>query len=540
MDKNLFPVRYWNKKIRRVLSVLNGMRIALLLSLLVFFISIHYLQVLPNNTVWMAAAKIKLLYVWWVIYAFVALFSFIYPDWQRPNQGHLPSVNTALDISMITWLVYLMGGSGTGLGIVVLPFLAITCLLGYGQYSLLYAAYAALLVGFEIFLKYVWQGDSFLAEDTLLLFNQMVLIASFFVVSLLTSFSAQYVGQASISMHESQKAYDHIANLNKIVMNRMQEAAVVVDKTRHIWLFNRKALQYFPFLRVGANAGFLHPLLVRWQSNVRHSFEITCDINGKAMYIRAIPLVQEQAQFLTLFFRLESERVSEAQTVKLTSLGQLTANLAHEIRNPLSAMRQASGLLLEAEEGNAMAEKLCRIIENNIIRIDKMIEDVSVLNKQDRIQEELIDLAKFLDNFSQEFLLATPDSSGCLKILLPISFHPMVFFDAFHLSQIMWNLCNNGWRYCSKSRGSLVINVSKMGDRNISLRVWDDGAGVPAEHLSKLFDPFFTTQKQSDGTGLGLYVARELAHANKGDLRYLEKEKVFELILRRAQHDKES
>ena len=169
-----------------------------------------------------------------------------------------------------------------------------------------------------------------------------------------------------------------------------------------------------------------------------------------------------------------------------------------------------------------------------------MIEEVSLLNKKDRVNRERIDLEQLLEDFRQEFVLTKLNikGSGCFKIILPISARLYVFFDSYHLLQILWNLCNNGWRYCSKTRSSLVIYVREKDENYISLQVWDDGEGVSPENQSKLFEPFFTTQKQSDGTGLGLYVARELAHANKGDLRYLGKEKVFELILPRVENDK--
>lgn len=541
MKQKQFPTRFWNKQIRRATIILNVMRVVLLLVLLVFLMIMQLTHTIPQDVAWVAYQNARLLYFWWVLYAMLAVFSYLNPSWQhQQRKNYMPDITSVVDISMIMWLVYLLGGVGTGLGVLVLPFLAIACLLNYGQYPLIYAAYATLWVLYEIFLKYYLQRTNFLAEDSLLLFNQVALIASFFVVSLLTSFLVTYAVQADDDIEESQQAYARVDLLNKIVMNRMQEAAVVVDRKRRIWLFNRKALQYFPFLRVGDSARFLFEIINHWRNNVYQHFETTCQLHGKNVHVRAIPLVREREQFLTLFFRLEQERQIEAQTVKLASLGQLTANLAHEIRNPLSAMRQANGLLLETEEGNKMTEKLCRIIENNIARIDRMIEEVSLLNKKDRVNRERIDLEQLLEDFRQEFVLTKLNikGSGCFKIILPISARLYVFFDSYHLLQILWNLCNNGWRYCSKTRSSLVIYVREKDENYISLQVWDDGEGVSPENQSKLFEPFFTTQKQSDGTGLGLYVARELAHANKGDLRYLGKEKVFELILPKVENDK--
>ena len=174
------------------------------------------------------------------------------------------------------------------------------------------------------------------------------------------------------------------------------------------------------------------------------------------------------------------------------------------------------------------------MIEKNVKRVDKMIEEVSLLNKRDRINTEDIRLMRFCMNFVQEFFLTKPESEGCLKLDLPPK-RIDVSFDAMHLQQILWNLCNNAWRHSKKTTDSVIIIVRELDIDRISLRVWDDGPGVPEDIQPLLFEPFRTTQ--SEGTGLGLYVARELAHANRGDLRYIPKAKCFELILPRSYYD---
>lgn len=195
-------------------------------------------------------------------------------------------------------------------------------------------------------------------------------------------------------------------------------------------------------------------------------------------------------------------------------------------------MRQSNGLLLEMgqEEDNLMIERLSGIIEKNIARIDKMIEDVSALNKSDRLNPEPIHLMKFWMGFVQEFQLTRPEAKGCLKIDMAGE-RIDVIFDPMHLQQIIWNLCNNAWRHSQQQKDSVVVSVRLMGTQTVSIRVWDDGPGVAPEMQEHLFEPFNTNQ--ATGTGLGLYVARELAHANRGDLSYLPQVKSFELILPR-------
>ena len=161
-----------------------------------------------------------------------------------------------------------------------------------------------------------------------------------------------------------------------------------------------------------------------------------------------------------------------------------------------------------------------------------MLEDITSLNRSDRIDTKGIHLTQFWLSFIQEFYLTNPEAKNCLRLDVPNGSSFIALFDAAHLQQIMWNLCNNAWRHCRKQKGSIVVSLRVFGKNNISLRVWDDGPGVSETIREHLFEPFNTSE--AEGTGLGLYVARELAHANNGDLCYVPHAKSFELILPRA------
>ena len=250
------------------------------------------------------------------------------------------------------------------------------------------------------------------------------------------------------------------------------------------------------------------------------------------MHVRAVPLIQEQTELLMLYVRSLREVAAEAMSTKLTSLGQLTANLAHEIRNPMSAIRHASDLLQEGDEVDPLKAKLYNIIDSNIQRIDKMLEDVSLINKRDNISRQPINLMKFWLEFKQEFTLNNPDAIGCLRMNMDGN-NLTVLVDPMHLQQVMWNLCNNAWRHSRQDENAITVLIRPSGRMHISIVVADNGKGVPPDVRNHLFEPFYTTEKQ--GTGLGLYVARELAHANMGQLHYHPEMNGFELILPKEQ-----
>jgi two-component system sensor histidine kinase PilS (NtrC family) len=205
---------------------------------------------------------------------------------------------------------------------------------------------------------------------------------------------------------------------------------------------------------------------------------------------------------------------AEAQQIKLAALGRLTANIAHEVRNPLSAISYATELMQE-EMGDARQQRLLQIVLDNTQRINQIVQDVMQLNRRDRAQAQVFELEAMLGTFVDEFDLAERLDPGLVAIKgMPGA---EVLFDRGHLRQVLWNLCLNALRYGRKLPGSLQLAIVEEGG-HVILNVLDDGPGVPLEQQGKLFEPFFTTA--TEGTGLGLYIAKELCEANGARLEY--------------------
>jgi two-component system sensor histidine kinase PilS (NtrC family) len=223
----------------------------------------------------------------------------------------------------------------------------------------------------------------------------------------------------------------------------------------------------------------------------------------------------------------------EAQQIKLAAMGRLTASIAHEVRNPLSAINQAAQLL--DEDGSVAPEghRLLSMIRNNAKRIDRIVGEVLQLNRRDRQQPEVITYQEFVGSLVEEIVQAERMQSGGIVFQCPSDLQ--VIFDRGHLNQILWNLVRNAWQHCQKKDGSIriVARPGYMGDAVIC-ELTDDGPGIPAELRPQIFEPFFTTRP--GGTGLGLYIARELADANGAALELLPKGPGahFRLTLKRA------
>lgn len=511
----------WETQVERMPGLINIARVTIVLSLLMFQLISKQMSLDSLQTVF----KPLEFYTWLMAYSGFIILTFLRPQWQQQSLA-LPNAAAVVDITMMACLAFIVGGVGSGFGILILPFVATSCLLSYGRYPILYASYATLLIALVVFLKSRLHGGEVI-WDSKVLTTAILLVAACYLVAALTAFSATYLKRATESAAKHKLAYRRISGLNKLVLNRVQEAVVVIDVNQRVWLFNRQAKTYFPNLVVDAREDVFGDLVSRWQRQTERSFETDMHIYQHAMHVRAVPLIQEETQLLMLFIRSLREVAAEAMATKLASLGQLTANLAHEVRNPLSAIRHANDLLIE-EDADGVTLKLRGIIESNILRIDKMLEEVSMLNKRDGLSRESINMMKFWLEFKQEFTLNHPDAVGCLKMNMDGA-NLTVSFDAHHLRQIMWNLTNNAWQHSRKDEHAVTVLIRSSGKMYISIVVADNGTGVPAESRNSLFEPFFTTKKE--GTGLGLYVARELAHANMGQLHYHPEMNGFELIL---------
>jgi two-component system sensor histidine kinase PilS (NtrC family) len=194
----------------------------------------------------------------------------------------------------------------------------------------------------------------------------------------------------------------------------------------------------------------------------------------------------------------------------------LTANIAHEIRNPLSAISYATELFHEAKHDPAQ-ERLVNIIKDNTSRLNIIVQDVMQLNRRDRVQAENLRLFDELPKLGAEICQTEHVPEDTIRI--EVAPDCEINFDRGHFYQVLWNLCGNALHYCRKEPGSVQLHAWRSGENRVMLEVEDDGMGVAPEMEQQLFEPFFTSE--AGGTGLGLYIARELCDANGALLEYV-------------------
>jgi two-component system sensor histidine kinase PilS (NtrC family) len=232
-------------------------------------------------------------------------------------------------------------------------------------------------------------------------------------------------------------------------------------------------------------------------------------VSDLTLSVRFVP-TESSGRDVLVFLEDMGRIQAQAQQLKLAALGRLTANIAHEIRNPLSAISHAGELLLE-DSVSPMQQRLLRMVLDNAQRLERIVRDVLELGRRDHTHRELIRLKEFLQLFVDEFTFNEKVALATLQ--LEFFGEAAICFDRSHLHQVLWNLLGNALRHSQRCTGSVRVRVqSAKHDEQVEIHVLDDGAGVDDAQSQQIFEPFFTTQNR--GTGLGLYIARELCEVN--------------------------
>ena len=496
------PADFW-----RSLTYFNLYRLALvsfILFIAVVFNSEHLFGV-ENGRVFLVAA---LFYAAVVILSFIPLrLRWLQFSWQLFMQ-------VCSDIVALSVLAYASGGVQSSVGLLLMVSMAVAGIISRGKITLFFAALASIAALLE-------HAYAVLYDDApVIQYIQVgLLCVAYFAVAGLAHKMAQYALVNKKLAQRRGRDLIGMAEANRLVMRDMQDGVLVIDENGKILQMNPSAAR---LLRNNEASGswladcfpLLYRQYVQWKNAAKIERETLQLDSGLQARLRFVGVERDAEQGVVIFLEDMRHVQAEAQQIKLAALGRLTANLAHEVRNPLSAISYATELLQE-EPADARQARLLQLIRDNTGRINRIVEDVMELNRRDRAKPEVFDLGVQLPVFVEEFSLAERIATGVL--VLQSEPERMVTFDKGHFRQVLWNLCRNALHFGRGMPGSLHISTGQDNGR-VWLEIRDDGPGIPVEHQTRLFEPFFTTAEK--GTGLGLYIARELCEANGAWLEY--------------------
>lgn len=427
------------------------------------------------------------------------------------------------DAILIAFLMEASGGVAQSLGIVLYPTLA-----GYGwlvrdRLALLFAAVPSVVLLSGDMLRILQaRGDSSL------MFQTGLIGLGFFATSVLGILLGRYT-QASEQL-AAKRGVDlaSLEQVNQLIIQDMQDGVLVVDGNAVVRSHNAQAERLLGIFGKAADGvplmRFSATLASYWADWLRHIWDegkpLTVQGTQRLLRVRIMPVGKKREFGAIIFLEDLGRAQAQAQQLKLAALGRLTANIAHEVRNPLSAINHAAELLQENPEIPETENRLVGIIHTNATRINRIVSDVLELNRRDRLQAESFDLEPFLKALTEE--VTQVEGIGPGKLVLSVQGSPRIRFDRGHLNQILWNLLRNAWQHSLQSEGSVRVAArSGYSPGHVILEVQDDGAGVPQANRGQMFEPFFTTRP--GGTGLGLYVARQLAESNGASLELVDR-----------------
>lgn len=504
-----------------------------------------YLSLNPRKGFWLAGQFIYretgiVYFLLAIVFAFVTLYR------RRRFLLNLSS-QIITDIAAVSLLYAAAGGAKSGLAILYLFPLAGAAILAPLVLALFFVSLATLFLLLES-----WYQVLNLEMEASTVQAGLYSAAFFVAVFVLNRLAARLIRQEELALQRGKELQVQEA-INRLVIADMGDGILVVGPDSTVYACNPATEQILglslddkPRCRL-ADIAVLRPIADAYQAwEAENSGSDAAALAGSTTFVSVKtgdeispaasitmpPPRRELVVSLKLrFANVETDGMSEqraviflqdvteienkAQQLKLASMGRLTASIAHEVRNPLAAIAHAAALL-EEDQASPTHARLLKIVGDNVARVNRMIEDILKLSRKAQLHGVAISVPQLLADILEEFQETHALPEGMIE-LVPGAEH-LVQFDPLHLREVVLNLLTNAIRYASGQPGSIRLQLVAEGTNRLELHVQDDGASITAEVRAHLFEPFYTTS--SKGTGLGLYMARELCLNNGAVLDY--------------------
>jgi two-component system sensor histidine kinase PilS (NtrC family) len=440
------------------------------------------------------------------------------------------TVQIAVDIMAIVILMHSSGGISSGLGGLLVVFVGAGHLVLPLHLPAFFAALATLAVLGEQFFSQL--GG---VSDTGNYSAAGVLGAIIFAISLAARPLARRIQFSEELARQRGVDLANLSELNDYIVQHLRESIVVVDAEDKIRLINGSAAQLLGApgdcygMELDDASRDLAGHVAEWrqhQAEAPHAeFTMGATDDSPRVKVHLAPLgkSEERSGPILVFLEDASLMNERVQQSKLASLGRLSASIAHEIRNPVGAMSHAGQLLAESDEITAEDLRLTEIIRTHAERVSHIIENVLQLSRRESSRPERFELEPWLRDFAQEFTRTLELQEGELSVT-HVTEDLEIRMDPSHLRQVLWNLCDNAVKYASETGGIMVELQAGQTQRTGQpyLEVLDRGHGVDPQTVDKIFEPFYTDRQ--GGTGLGLYISRELCELNRATLVFQPRE----------------
>ncbi len=430
-----------------------------------------------------------------------------------------------VDIVAITLLADTSGGMTSGLpALLVITVASSAVLISNKKFAMLIAAISVL----AILLDTAWlilRG----ALDIGSLFPAGLLGLLVFAVALMVQTIALRLSRAEALARNRASDLYNLQRLNEQIVQHMQTGILLVNNDGFVRVINQSANRLLKSESkiIEQQGGQLEDYCVQlaeqfnlWKHSGMHRAKPFAIIEGGNPVIANFQELQPHINHESLIFVEDYAPATQyAQSLKLNSLGRLTASIAHEIRNPLGAISHAAQLLQESTDLVPADNRMADIIQHHSERVNQIVESVMQISRREPPKPEQLILVSWLNDFAREYLNALNRPA---EITIDCDYKELlVEFDPENLQRIFTNLLDNALRHSKHKTGKETARIHINIDASLHqyhINVIDNGSGVASVDRAKLFEPFFTTM--SEGSGMGLYLCKQLCEINNASLDY--------------------
>jgi two-component system sensor histidine kinase PilS (NtrC family) len=438
-----------------------------------------------------------------------------------PSLRRIALLNSGVDAAGISLILYASGGVASGFGILLVLPVGAMAVLAEHRDAFLIAAMATL----GILLQQIFAYVAAVAPPSDFITAGVIGVV-LFGIALSAWPIANRLRESEALVLRQEIDLANLAQLSQYIVQHLRESILVVDTQDRVRLINESAAQMlgdrsaYPGALLGEASPRLLYLLENWRqkgadvANAEPTF--TAADGARVIRPHFAPLGDSEPAPILVFLEDTSLLAEKVQQSKLAALGRLSASIAHEIRNPVGAMSHAGQLLAESPHLGPDDRRLTEIIASNAERVSGIINNVLHLSRREETHLERLALADWVEDFRSEFCATMQCPSERLTITANDP-HIEVRVDSSQLHQVVWNLCDNVLRH-TEAHVPIEIRYGRFAGARPYLEIADRGPGVASEHVERIFEPFFS--RGDGGTGLGLFLARELAQTNGATLLY--------------------
>jgi two-component system sensor histidine kinase PilS (NtrC family) len=454
-----------------------------------------------------------------VAYVALAILLIMFAGSDRANIYQIANVSLIGDVVCLGLLVVAYGGIVGGIGILLVFTSGAAAILLPLRTALFIASMASLsMIGTALWDFFMFDGNA----QTLIqagLFGITAMIAA-----VLANQVAYWARDYRLIAERRKASLTELEQANELIIRRMRTGVIAVDENNRIRVMNESAwfLMGSPSVRERSLRSLsprLEHSLAEWREDTTIDPKPVVLEPSQAQILPSYVALPAETGFGAMIFMTDNNVVARrAVELSVNSLAKLSGSIAHEIRNPLAALNHASQLLEESPKISLAEMRLVHIIQNHAKRMNGIIENVLQLSRREQSQPELVPLHIFMPEFANEFQTTQINHSLEFQYAFDEA-EAHVLFDKSQLSQCLWKLLDNAADHAGRNNPTPRVRLTSRVDEDTGfciISIADNGPGIDKAALSKIFEPFYSTRKE--GSGLGLYIARQLCEANQAEL----------------------